>query len=241
MAVCGKIHSFENSGTVDGPGIRFVVFMQGCLFRCLYCHNPDTWDLKSGNIYTASQVIEKIKRYVPYLKASGGGVTVSGGEPLLQVGFLTELFKLCKGLNLHTAIDTNGFIPATDNSSLDALMEYTDLVLLDIKHIDPVKHLELTGYSNTYTLEFAKYLERKNIPVWIRYVIVPGLTDDTTSLYALGDFIKSLRNIENIEILPFHNMGSHKWESLNINYTLDTTHIPTECEISKVRDILKIK
>lgn len=237
MAIYGKIHSFENCGTVDGPGVRFVVFMQGCLLRCQYCHNPDTWDLNGGSNYTAPQVIEKIKRYIPFLKASGGGVTVTGGEPLLQIEFLTELFKLCKELGLHTAIDTSGFVPS-NNPKPDKLMEYTDLVLLDIKHIDPAAHKNITGHSNHRTLEFARYLDEKNIPVWIRYVMVPDLTDDLNSLYELNSFIKSLSNVRNIEVLPYHNMGVQKWENLSMDYKLHKTRIPSENEIQKVRDIL---
>jgi pyruvate formate lyase activating enzyme len=237
MAVYGRIHSFENFGTVDGPGVRFVVFMQGCMLRCRYCHNPDTWNLNGGYLYTSEQVMDRIKRFIPYLKASAGGITVSGGEPLLQIEYITELFKLCKESGLHTAIDTSGFV-STKSPGLDALMENTDLVLLDIKHINPESHKKLTGQSNALTLEFARYLDRKKIPVWIRHVIVSGLTSDTTSLNQLGAFIKSLGNVQNIEILPFHNMGSHKWADLNLEYILDSTCIPAEHDIQKAKDIL---
>ena len=239
MEIYGKIHSFESFGTVDGPGVRFVVFMQGCMLRCRYCHNPDTWDLNGDNLYTASEVMNKIKRYIPYITASGGGVTVSGGEPLLQVEFVTELFKLCKELNLHTTVDTSGFV-SLDMPGLDTLMGYTDLVLLDIKHINPDIHKSLTGQTNSRTLEFARYLDRKNIPVWIRYVLVSGITDNPEDLKSLKTFIGSLKNVKNIEVLPFHNMGSTKWEKLNINYSLGSAHIPAEHDIRRAKDILCI-
>jgi pyruvate formate lyase activating enzyme len=237
MDIYGRVHSFESCGTVDGPGVRFVVFMQGCLLRCQYCHNPDTWDLNGGSLFTAPQVMEKIKRYIPYLKATGGGVTVTGGEPLLQIEFLSLLFMLCKKSGLHTAIDTSGSV-SVNNPCLDTLMEYTDLVLLDIKHINPIAHKEITGHSNYPTLEFARYLDRKSIPVWIRYVMVPDLTDDPDSLYELNSFIKSLSNVKNIEILPYHRMGVQKWENLNIDYKLHKTRIPSEDEIQKVKNLL---
>lgn len=237
MGIYGKIHSFESFGTVDGPGVRFVVFMQGCPLRCRYCHNPDTWDLDGNNLYTADEVMTKIKRYIPYLKSSEGGITVSGGEPLLQIEFITELFKLCKESSLHTAVDTSGFVSA-GTPGLDTLMDYTDLILLDIKHMDPDIHKSLTGQSNNRTLEFARYLDRRNIPVWIRHVLVSGITDNHEDLKSLESFIGSLSNVQNVEILPFHNMGSIKWEGLNLNYSLGAAHIPTEQDIKRAKGIL---
>lgn len=237
MSIRGRIHSFEPFGTVDGPGIRFVVFMQGCPFRCLFCHNPDTWSFKSGNLYTSKEVLNMMKKYIPYLSTSGGGITVTGGEPLMQLDFLTELFMVCKELNIHTTIDTNGFIEK-DKDKLDRLINYTDLVLLSIKHMEPDAHKKITGHTNKYTLDFAEYLQNKNVPVWIRYVIIPGLTDDEASLYGLRNFIKSLSNIENIELIPFHKMGEFKWKSLNLDYALNDVAVPTEHDMQKARKIV---
>jgi pyruvate formate lyase activating enzyme len=235
----GRIHSFESMGTVDGPGIRFVVFMQGCSFRCLYCHNPDTWNFDGGMEYSVDEVMAKIKRYIPYFKNSGGGVTVSGGEPLMQVEFLTELFKCCKEEGIHTAIDTNGYKSGDD--SLTQLLSFTDLVLLDIKHINPEIHKKITGFSNEATLQFAKYLDNNKIPIWLRYVVVPGLTDDEISLKRLSDFIKNLSNIEKIELLPFHKAGEFKWQELGLDYTLSDTPAATDADIVRVKWILGIK
>lgn len=237
MGVKGRIHSFETSGTVDGPGIRFVVFMQGCPFRCLFCHNPDTWSFKAGKLYSVKEVLNKMKNYIPYMRASGGGITVTGGEPLMQIDFLTELFKACKELDMHTAIDTNGFIEI-NSDKLDRLMDYTDLVLLSIKHMDPEIHKKITGHTNECTLKFAEYLKLKNIPVWLRYVVVPGLTDDTESLYDLRNFVNNHPNIEKVELIPFHKMGEYKWENLNMDYTLNEAAAAREEDIIKAKNIL---
>jgi pyruvate formate lyase activating enzyme len=248
MQITGKIHSFESFGTVDGPGIRFVVFMQGCLFRCLYCHNPDTWAPNGGTEYTAEEIMKKIKRYITYFKTSGGGITVSGGEPLMQMEFVTELFKRCKEEGIHTAIDTNGFCQCqrdgsfdnSANSQLSLLLDYTDLVLLDIKHINPEVHQTLTGFLNQSTLDFARCLDDKKVPVWLRYVVVPGLTDDEISLKRLGEFIKSLSNIEKIELLPFHKLGEYKWKELELNYSLKDTPSATDEDILRAKTILRV-
>ncbi len=237
MTLKGRIHSFESFGTVDGPGIRFVIFMQGCPFRCLYCHNPDTWSNESGNLYSVEEVFDKIKRYVPYFKNSGGGITVSGGEPLVQVEFIAELFKKCKEEGIHTAVDTNGFVES-NSDAVNALLDYTDLVLLDIKHIDDEKHKSLTGCTNEKGLQFAQHLSEKKIPVWLRYVVVPGLTDFELDVKRLGKFIEGLSNIENIELLPFHKIGEYKWKELEIDYKLYDTHAADENDIEKVRRIL---
>lgn len=238
----GRIHSFESFGTVDGPGIRFVVFMQGCPFRCLYCHNPDTWSFEGGNEYSAEEVMKKIKRYIPYFKASKGGVTVSGGEPLMQVEFVTELFKKCKEEGIHTTIDTNGYTEhcqlSTVSCQLSSLLDNTDLVLIDIKHINPEVHQSLTGFPNEPTLDFAKYLDSRNIPVWIRYVVVPGLTDDEISLKKLGEFIKSLSNVEKLELLAFHKAGEYKWKELGFDYVLESTPSATDEDIKKVKNLI---
>lgn len=237
MTIKGRIHSFESFGTVDGPGIRFVIFMQGCPFRCLYCHNPDTWSSESGDLYCVEDVFDKIKRYIPYFKNSGGGITVSGGEPLIQVEFITELFKKCKEEGIHTAVDTNGFVDS-NSAGVNALLDYTDLVLLDIKHIDDEKHKSLTGLTNMKVLKFAQHLSKRQIPVWIRYVVVPGLTDFEPDVKKLGKFIEGLSNIENIELLPFHKIGEYKWKELELDYKLYDTPPADENDIERVRRIL---
>lgn len=234
----GKIHSIETFGTVDGPGIRFVVFMQGCTLKCKYCHNRDTWNIKSENSRSVSELTKEILKYKSYIDSSGGGVTVSGGEPLLQAEFVTELFKELKSRGIHTALDTAGSLPLSD--SIKELLKYTDLVLLDIKHINPEKCIELTGFSNKNNLEFAKYLNNVNIPVWIRQVLVPGYTDDRFDLQELKKFIDSLNNIEKVELLPYHNLGKFKWKNLGVSYELEHVSSPTQDEIEKAKIILGI-
>lgn len=236
--IVGKIHSFESFGTVDGPGIRFVIFMQGCHLKCKYCHNRDTWDINNGNEYTVDDIIKKIMRSKPYFENSNGGVTVSGGEPLLQAKFITELFKKLKSLNIHTAIDTSGNFKINDN--IKELLSYTDLVLLDIKHIDKEKCINLTGFSNENTLEFAKFLNENKIPVWIRQVLVPGFTDNENDLHSLKEFINSLSNVKKIELLPYHDMGKFKWEQYNEQYPLQNTPVPTKEQVDKAKSILGI-
>ena len=236
--VVGEIHSFESFGTVDGPGIRFVVFMQGCALKCKYCHNRDTWDISNGTEYDVDFVLNMIMRSKPFLDSSHGGVTISGGEPLLQVQFVTELFKKLKKKNIHTAIDTSGAFKINDN--IKELLSYTDLVLLDIKHIDNEKCIKLTGVSNENTLNFAKYLDEQKIPVWIRQVLVPGFTDDEHDLQKLKTFIDSLSNVQKIELLPYHDMGKFKWEEFGQEYQLKDTPIPTQEQINKAKLILGI-
>ena len=235
----GKIHSLETFGTVDGPGIRFVIFMQGCSLQCKYCHNRDTWNINSGFEATTSEIVEQITRYKSYIDSSGGGVTVSGGEPLLQTEFLIELFKKLKKLKIHTAIDTSGSISI--NQNIEELLSYTDLVLLDIKHIDNKKCIDLTGHSNKNTLDFAQYLSNHNIPMWIRQVLVPGITDNESDLQKLKEFLGTLNNIKRIEILPYHNMGKFKWEDLGFTYPLENIPLPTKEQIQKAKDILEIE
>lgn len=234
----GKIHSIETFGTVDGPGIRFVIFVQGCTLKCKYCHNRDTWNVKAGNRTSVAELTKEILKYKSYIDNSGGGVTVSGGEPLLQAEFVTELFKELKSLGIHTALDTAGSLPLSD--SIKELLKYTDLVLLDVKHINPEKCVELTGYSNKNNLEFAKYLSNINIPVWIRQVLIPGYTDDKFDLEDLKKFIDSLNNVEKIELLPYHNLGKFKWEEIGVPYELENVSPPTQEEIEKVKFILGI-
>ncbi len=217
--ILGNIHSFESCGTVDGPGIRFVVFTQGCPLRCQYCHNPDSWEINNGTSYSVSEVLEKFNGVKEFVKS--GGITVTGGEPLLQIDFVTELFKQAKSQEIHTALDTSGITFVKDNSQkIDELLKYTDLVLLDIKHIDNDEHKKLTGHSNMNILNFARYLSEKSIPVWIRHVVVPSITYDEKYLKQLGEFMAELNNIKALDVLPYHNMAIPKYENLGIEYPL---------------------
>lgn len=233
-----RIHSIESFGTVDGPGIRFVLFLQGCHLQCKYCHNRDTWDLKGGEPKTLDDIFEKIKRYKNYMMLSGGGVTVTGGEPLLQVKFLIELFKKLKEEGIHTCIDTSGIVAITDD--IKELLKYTDLILLDIKHIDDEKCKKLVGVSNKRELEFAQYLSDNNIKIWIRQVLVPGYTDDEEDLKKLKKFIKSLKTVENVQILPYHSMGKFKWEKLGNKYELEDVRTANQDDVDRVKKILGI-
>lgn len=231
-----KIHSLESFGTVDGPGIRFVIFMQGCALRCKYCHNRDTWDINSGTIISVDELINKIERYKNYILPSGGGVTITGGEPLLQAAFLINLFKELKKRGIPTAIDTSGMVDLTD--TIKEVLSLTDLVLLDIKHINPEKCKELVGFSNEKELDFAKYLSDNNIPVWIRQVIIPGITDNKEDLLELKSFINSLKTVKNIELLPYHELGKSKWENLGLIYELEGIPSATSEDIKRVKEIL---
>ena len=219
----GYIHSLETFGTVDGPGVRFVVFVQGCPMRCAYCHNPDTWAMTGGKIMEASEIIAQYERNIAFYK--NGGITVTGGEPLMQVDFLIELFTLAKEKNIHTCIDTSGIAYKPGNTEfiekLDKLMALTDLVMLDIKHIDPEKHKELTQQPNDGILAFCEYLNNRKVDMWIRHVVVPTITDDDTYLYKLGYFIGQFTNIKALDILPYHTMGKAKYEQLGMDYQLD--------------------
>ena len=219
----GFVHSQESFGTVDGPGLRYVVFMQGCPMRCKYCHNPDTWTMNIGNEMEPKEIIDRYNRNKAFY--SNGGITVTGGEPLVQIDFLIELFQLAKQQSIHTCIDTSGITYNPNNleylNKLDQLMKYTDLVMLDIKHIDSLKHQELTKHDNKNILLFAKYLEEKNIPLWIRHVIVPTISDDPNDLKELGRFIGKLKNLKAIDVLPYHTMGIVKYKQLGIEYPLD--------------------
>ncbi len=235
----GKIHSTESFGTVDGPGIRFVVFMQGCSLKCKYCHNRDTWDTNSGTTISVSELVKEVLKYKTYIDNSNGGVTVSGGEPLLQTEFVTEFFKELKKLNIHTALDTAGSLPISDK--IKELLKYTDLVLLDIKHINNEKAINLTGISNKNNLEFAKYLSNINIPVWIRQVLIPGYTDDKFDLIKLKEFLNTLKNVEKVEILPYHDLGKFKWEKLGDKYELENVKSPTNEDIQKAKNLLGIE
>ena len=237
--ITGRIHSIETFGTVDGPGIRFVIFFQGCALKCKYCHNRDTWDTTIGTHISVSELINRIKKYEQYIKLSNGGITATGGEPLLQPKFLIALFKELKELGFHTALDTSGMFPLTDE--IKQVLSVTDLVLLDIKHINDEKCKDLVGFSNKLELEFAKYLSDNNIPMWIRQVIIPGITDDEQDLIDLKNFIKTLKTVEKIELHPYHNMGVFKWENLGLEYPLKDVRPANDEDIQRAKKILGIE
>lgn len=232
----GKVHSIETCGTVDGPGIRFLIFTQGCPMRCQYCHNPDTWKPNDGQDMDSNQLFEEIKKYKSYMTFSKGGVTITGGEPLMQPDFVLDLFKKCKSENIHTALDTSGYV---NLDTVKEVLKYTDLVLLDIKSINPSIFKSLTSVEIDPTLKLAQYLQSQNIPMWIRHVVVPGLTDSLDDLSNLAKFLSDFTNIEKIEILPFHKMGEYKWETLGYEYKLKNTSEPTSDFIEKVIKIFK--
>lgn len=231
-----KIHSFESFGTVDGPGIRYILFLQGCYLHCKYCHNRDTWTLNSGKEIEIDEIINTILKYIDYIVPSGGGVTVTGGEPLLQVKPLIVLFKKLKELGIHTALDTSGMFDLTDD--IKKLLSYTDLVLLDIKHINTQKCKDLVGFSNEKELNFAKYLSDNNIDIWIRQVLVPGITDNEEDLIELKKFISSLNTVKKVEILPYHSLGKFKWENLNLDYPLENVPDATDKDVERAKRIL---
>ena len=233
----GKIHSFETLGAVDGPGLRFILFMQGCSLRCKYCHNRDTWDCKGGKEYTVDEIFNKIIRYKNYFIASNGGVTVSGGEPLLQLDFLIELFTKLRSAGISTAIDTSGMFTITDK--IKKLIELTDLFLIDIKSINDEICKDLVGHSNRNELEFIKYLDSIGKEIWIRQVIVPTITDHEEDLYKLRDFINSIPNITKVDLLPYHDLGKYKWLKLNEIYPLEGIRTATTADIEHVKEILE--
>ncbi len=237
--ITAKIHSFESFGTVDGPGIRFVIFMQGCSLKCKYCHNRDTWDICGGMKYTLKEVLYKIKRYINYFMPSGGGVTVSGGEPLLQINFLIELFKELKKLGIHTAIDTSGNFEITDK--VKEIINLTDLFLLDIKCINDDICKDLVGVSNKKELAFAQYLSEHGKDMWIRQVLVPGYTDNENDLKKLKEFISSLKTVKKLELLPYHDIGRFKWEQLGFDYPLTDVKPATLEDVKRAKEILGIE
>lgn len=250
METTGYLHSIDSFGSVDGPGVRFVIFLQGCHMRCRYCHNPDTWKLPAAGgeasskcnytQTTASALIAQALRYQSYW-GNEGGITVSGGEPLLQLDFMNELFALAKQNGVGTVLDTAGQ-PFTREepffSKLEALMQYTDLVMLDLKHIDPEKHRALTGFSNASILDFARYLNEIGKPMWIRHVLVPGVTDDDENLCGIRAFLDTLSNVKKVEILPYHTLGIYKWETLGIPYSLNNVDPPTAESVAHAQKIL---
>ncbi|ANZ99952.1 pyruvate formate-lyase 1-activating enzyme [Carnobacterium divergens] len=241
QAVIGSIHSTENFGTVDGPGVRFIVFTQGCRMRCQFCHNPDTWKIGGGKERSTDDILAEALRYKTYW-GKDGGITVSGGEPLLQMEFLIDLFKKAKAAGVHTTLDSCGK-PFTREepffSQFEELMKYTDLILFDIKHIDDEQHKVLTSLGNSNILEMAKYLSEINQPVWIRHVLVPQRTDYDEYLIRLSDFIKRLSNVQKVEVLPYHTMGLYKYQEMGIPYPLEGIETPTTERVENAKKILQ--
>lgn len=235
-----NVHSIETFGSVDGPGLRYILFLKGCRLRCAFCHNADTWDLSSEDQRSADEILDHAERYRSYW-GSEGGITVSGGEPLLQIDFLIELFQKAKQRNINTCIDTAGE-PFTKEgewfAKFEELMHYTDILLVDIKHIDRNKHIRLTGKPNDNILEMFHYLSDINKPIWIRQVLVPGWTDDIEDLKKTRAFIETLSNVKKIEILPYHNMGAYKWEKLGMKYPLEGVEAPDKDSIELADKVL---
>ena len=232
-----RIHSFESAGTVDGPGIRFVVFMQGCPLRCKYCHNPDTWEFGSGKVFSAKNIVDEVLKYHAFMKFSNGGVTFSGGEPLVQKHALLPILKELKRNNIHIAIDTAG-TTNIDDVTLE-IIDTTDLVMLDVKHIVPYEHQRLTGLSNDKNLAFLEALSQKNKRTWVRWVVVPEINDSIEYAKNFAALIKKYSNVELVEILPYHKHGVYKWEELNIPYQLKDTPEPTKASIKELAAILE--
>lgn len=239
MTTC-KVHSLESFGAADGPGVRYVIFLQGCRMRCQFCHNPDTWEEQGGTEYTAEELLSKALRYRNYW-GTEGGVTVSGGEPLLQMDFLLEFFTLAKKMGIHTVLDTAGQPFTRENpffGTLEKLMEVTDLLLLDIKEMNPERHRRLTGRDNANILDFARYLSEIGKPVWIRHVLVPERSDFTEDLQSLRAFLDTLTNVERVEVLPYHTLGVFKWENMGISYPLEGIRPPEAERLARAEEIL---
>lgn len=236
----GRIHSVESFGSADGPGVRYIVFLKGCNMRCQYCHNPDTWAKDGGELMTPEEVLKKALRYKTYWKEKGG-ITVSGGEALLQIDFVTELFRLAKEKGVNTCLDTSGnpfSLEEPFKSKFDELMKYTDLFMLDIKHIDDAAHRKLTGQTNQNILEMAAYLSDHGKAMWIRHVLVPGITTDEDELHRLRSFLDTLKTVERVEVLPYHTLGVFKWKELGIPYQLEGVDPPTKEQIDRAKEIL---
>ena len=240
--VLGNIHSVESFGSADGPGVRYIVFLKGCAMRCKYCHNPDTWAGQGEDWQTPEEVLRKALRYKNYWKKNGG-ITVSGGEALLQIDFVTELFRLAKEKGVNTCLDTSGN-PFTRQEpffgKFQKLMEVTDLFMLDIKHMDPAGHRKLTGCDNANILDMARFLSDNGKAMWIRHVLVPGITDDEKQLASLREFIDTLKTVERVEILPYHTLGVFKWKELGIPYQLEGVEPPTEDQVKRAKEVLGI-
>lgn len=239
-ALKGYVHSLESFGSVDGPGVRYIIFLTGCAMRCQFCHNPDTWDMKKGTLYTTDELLEKAMKYRSYWK-NDGGITVSGGEPLLQIDFLTELFRKAKANGIHTTLDTSGNPFRREEpffSKFNELMKYTDLVMLDIKHIDDEQHKILTGCTNKNILDLARYLSDIKKPVWIRHVLVPERSDYDEYLIKLDEFIQSLDNVQKVEVLPYHTLGAYKWDELGYEYKLKGIDPPSVERVENANKLL---
>lgn len=242
MTACdtvGHVHQLESFGSVDGPGVRFVVFLQGCAMRCQYCHNPETWEA-GGKMWTAQQLFDHVWRYRNYWGKSGG-ITVSGGEPLLQMDFVTAFFEIARANGVHTALDTAGQPFREETAYLqrfDKLLEQTSLVILDLKEIDEEKHRRLTGHGNAHILAMARYVAARGVPLWIRHVLVPALTDDEQGLREMAAFIDTLPTVERVEVLPYHTLGQHKWEKLGIAYPLKDVKPPTAEQVRRAEELL---
>ena len=238
--VKGYIHSIETCGTVDGPGLRYVIFLQGCPMRCQYCHNPDTWEPNKGDQMTVDEVLKSFYNNTAFYR--NGGVTVTGGEPMMQMDFLIELFTKLRKDGVHTCLDSSGIMFRPDNPAfmekMEKLAEVTSLVMLDIKHIDDEKHKVLTSHSNQNILAFARYLNEKQIPIWIRHVIVPGITLYRDYLERLGEFMATLNNVKALDVLPYHSMGKVKYENLNMDYPLKDTREATKDEAVAAKNII---
>ncbi|NLT10713.1 MAG: pyruvate formate lyase-activating protein [Ruminococcus sp.] len=233
----GRIHSTESFGTVDGPGVRFVVFFQGCPMRCKYCHNPDTWAFDGGKEMTADELLKEYDSYKEFLKS--GGITATGGEPLAQPEFLAELFRKAKEKGIHTCLDTSaGCYDPGNTEKTDQVLKYTDLVMLDIKHIDDEEHKKLTGHTNRNILAFAEHIRDMDIPVWIRHVVVPGITDRREQLFRLGEFLATLKNLKALDVLPYHDMAKPKYQELGLDYPLGDTPPLTKDEAIAAREII---
>jgi pyruvate formate lyase activating enzyme len=235
-AVQGYVHSSEAGGAVDGPGVRFVLFLSGCPLRCQYCHNPDTWHMREGKNTSSREVLAEIASYSQFLKRAHGGVTISGGEPMVQSAFAGEIFKGAKAMGLHTAIDTSGFL---GKHVSDEFLADVDLVLLDIKAFSEATYREVTGVALQPTLDFARRLAAMGKPVWLRYVLVPGLTDHFDEIEELAAFAKSLGNVERVDVLPFHKLGEYKWKECGQPYKLDKTEPPSRETTERAKAIFR--
>ncbi|MDO5403503.1 MAG: pyruvate formate-lyase-activating protein [Eubacteriales bacterium] len=239
--ILGRVHSVESFGSVDGPGLRYIFFLQGCHMRCKYCHNPETWAMEGGELMTPSQAFDKAYRYHTYWK-NNGGITVSGGEALLQIDFVTELFRIAKAKGVNTTLDTSGHPFTMEEpffSKFNELMKVTDLFMLDIKQINDDKHKNLTGWTNSNILSMAKYLSDNGKDMWIRHVLVPGITDEDKDMEELRDFVKSLKTVKRFEVLPYHTLGVFKWENIGVEYALSDVRPPSKELIEKANKVLE--
>lgn len=234
----GLVHSIDTFSTLDGPGIRTVIFLQGCPLRCQYCQNPDTWSVTncSAKEYTAAELMKIIRRGIPYFRASGGGLTVSGGEPLLQAEFVAELFTTCRAEHMGTAVDTSLYVAT---AKLEKVLPVTDLILADIKHMDPQKSRQLTGVSNQMNIDNLRFIDEHNVRLWIRYVMVPDLTDDPRDVAAMAELVRTLKCVERIDLLPYHALGAHKWDLLGLDYTLHKTQPPSSLQMNDLAQLVR--